>query len=252
MAKAARLTGQVPSTTSPSWSTRIRSDARICLKLMPNGLTQKWSVRSGSRAVMWPATPSSKPKRPKIRKAAARRCLRWARSSSGLRSTNGRGGGTGGHGALLGGRLGRSSRRTGKLPRVLDVPGVPPMVRAERHRAAPTSDRADGATEPMDPTGQVHLLLGSPGHPAPTLPASRVGALGPHRRRTRRPPGGGHPHPGVPDDAPRRARPGGGGGADDLDGLLRLCDQGGAVARRGPRPRRRAPAVPPTRPRPSS
>ena len=45
-----------------------RSSTRICLKLMPNGLTQKWSGCSGSRAVMCPATPSSKPRRPKIRK----------------------------------------------------------------------------------------------------------------------------------------------------------------------------------------
>ncbi len=56
----------------------------MCLKFMPSGLTQKWSVSSGSRAVMWPAVPSSKPKAPKIRKAAARRCLRCRRSSSTL------------------------------------------------------------------------------------------------------------------------------------------------------------------------
>jgi hypothetical protein len=37
MAKAAWLTGQVPSTTSPLWSTRIRSSTVICLKLIPNG-----------------------------------------------------------------------------------------------------------------------------------------------------------------------------------------------------------------------
>ncbi len=28
---------------------------------MPNGLTQKWSGSSGSRAVMWPAVPSLEP-----------------------------------------------------------------------------------------------------------------------------------------------------------------------------------------------
>ena len=56
----------------------------MCLKFMPSGLTQKWSVSSGSRAVMWPAVPSSKPKAPKMRKAAARRCLRCRRSSSTL------------------------------------------------------------------------------------------------------------------------------------------------------------------------
>ena len=38
---------------------------------MPNGLTQKWSVYSGSRTVMWPATPSPNPSRPKIRSAPA-------------------------------------------------------------------------------------------------------------------------------------------------------------------------------------
>ena len=52
------------------------------LKLIPNGFTQKWSSRSGSRAVMWPATPSSKPNFPNSRKPAARRCLRCWRSSS--------------------------------------------------------------------------------------------------------------------------------------------------------------------------
>jgi hypothetical protein len=35
----------------------------MCPKCMPNGLTQKWSVSSGSRAVMCPATPSSNPNR---------------------------------------------------------------------------------------------------------------------------------------------------------------------------------------------
>src|SRR5205807_797590 len=43
--------------------------------------TQKWSKRSGSRAVMWPATPSSNRNREKRRNAAARRCLRCSRSS---------------------------------------------------------------------------------------------------------------------------------------------------------------------------
>ena len=49
---------------------------------MPNGLTQKWSVNSGSRAVMWPATPSEKPNRPNSRSAPASLCLRCRRSSS--------------------------------------------------------------------------------------------------------------------------------------------------------------------------
>ena len=52
------------------------------LKFMPNGFTQKWSSRSGSRAVMCPAMPSSNPNLPKRRYAAASRCLRWSRSSS--------------------------------------------------------------------------------------------------------------------------------------------------------------------------
>ena len=46
-------------------------------KLSPNGLTQKRSGYSGSRTVMWPATPSPKPKRPKMRNAPASFCLRW-------------------------------------------------------------------------------------------------------------------------------------------------------------------------------
>src|SRR5260370_6562703 len=40
---------------------------------------------------MWPATPSSKPKREKRRKAAARRSLRWRRSAAGVAKTGGRG-----------------------------------------------------------------------------------------------------------------------------------------------------------------
>src|SRR6478672_4582741 len=82
MTNAAVLTGQLPSTTSPLWLTRMRSFTRICLKFMANGLTQKWSSSSGSRAVMWPATPSSNPNAPNRRNAAASRCLRWRRSSS--------------------------------------------------------------------------------------------------------------------------------------------------------------------------
>ena len=50
MANAAALTGQVPSTTLPSWSTQMRSRTRICLKLMPKGLTQNRSSLTGSRA----------------------------------------------------------------------------------------------------------------------------------------------------------------------------------------------------------
>ena len=54
----------------------------MCPKCMANGLTQKWSDSSGSRAVMWPATPSSKPNLENRRKPAASRCFRWRRSSS--------------------------------------------------------------------------------------------------------------------------------------------------------------------------
>src|SRR5262245_20957545 len=82
MAKAATLTGYSPSTTSPLWSTRTRSETRIWPKSMPNGLTQKWSRFSGSRAVMCPATPSSNPNLAKRRKAAANRCFLCSRSSS--------------------------------------------------------------------------------------------------------------------------------------------------------------------------
>ena len=83
MANAAVLTGQSPSTTWPSWSTRIRSRVRIRPKLMPNGLTQNSSGCSGSRPVRWPATPSLNPNLSNRRKAAAIRCFMWVRSSSG-------------------------------------------------------------------------------------------------------------------------------------------------------------------------
>ena len=59
-------------------------------KLMPNGLTQKWSGNSGSRTVMWPATPSPKPNRPKMRSAPASFALRWTRSSSTVANVGGR------------------------------------------------------------------------------------------------------------------------------------------------------------------
>ena len=87
MQKAARLTGRLPSTTSPWWSTRIRSDTLIWLKLMPNGLTQNRSVNSGSRAVMCPATPSEKPNLPNSRNAAASSCFRCRRSSAWVANT---------------------------------------------------------------------------------------------------------------------------------------------------------------------
>src|SRR5262249_1157424 len=64
MTNAAVLTPYSPSMTSPLSLTRMRSETRMWLKFMPNGFTQKWSSRSGSRAVMWPAMPSSNPNFP--------------------------------------------------------------------------------------------------------------------------------------------------------------------------------------------
>src|SRR5215471_1134857 len=49
-------------------------------KYTPSGFTQNRSVCSGSRTVMWPATPSSNWKRANRRNAAASRCLRARRS----------------------------------------------------------------------------------------------------------------------------------------------------------------------------
>ncbi len=57
---------------------------------MPNGFTQNSSGNSGSRAVMWPATPSEKPNLPKMRNAPASLALRWARSSSTVAKVGGR------------------------------------------------------------------------------------------------------------------------------------------------------------------
>ena len=59
-----------PSITLPSASTRIRSEALIRLKAVPNGFTQNVFGWTGSRSVMWPAMPSSKPYLPKMRNAA--------------------------------------------------------------------------------------------------------------------------------------------------------------------------------------
>lgn len=66
--------------TLPLWSTWIRSEALIRENETPNGFTQKVVGSTGSRSVMWPATPSSKPYLPKIRKAAASLPLRYSRS----------------------------------------------------------------------------------------------------------------------------------------------------------------------------
>ena len=83
--------------TFPEWSTRIRSDLVMRLKARPKGFTQKQSGCTGSRRVMWPATPSSKPYLPKIRKAAARRPFWYSRSSC----LSVKVGGLGGEGVLL-------------------------------------------------------------------------------------------------------------------------------------------------------
>lgn len=68
IANAAALMGWSPSTTSPSSFTRIRSETQISEKCIDSGLSQKWSVRMGSRTEMCPATPSSaKPRSAKLR-----------------------------------------------------------------------------------------------------------------------------------------------------------------------------------------
>ncbi len=70
-----------PSTILPLWSTRIRSLLFINENATPNGLTQNVVGSTGSRTVICPATPSSKPYFPNMRKAAASRPLRYSRSS---------------------------------------------------------------------------------------------------------------------------------------------------------------------------
>ena len=78
----------------------MRSETQICEKCCESGLSQKWSVKIGSRTEIWPATPSSKPRSANLRdvsrglnqrvlvrgahilKAAARCCLRYTLSSS--------------------------------------------------------------------------------------------------------------------------------------------------------------------------
>src|SRR5271156_3952554 len=82
MTNAAVLTGYSPSTTAPLWSQRMRFETVIWLKWTPNGFTQNVSVTSGSRAVMWPAPPSSKPNFENSLNPAASRCLRCSRSSA--------------------------------------------------------------------------------------------------------------------------------------------------------------------------
>lgn len=61
--------------TFPSSLTRMRSEALIMENATPKGLTQNVVGSTGSRSVMWPATPSSKPYLPKILNAAPQRQL---------------------------------------------------------------------------------------------------------------------------------------------------------------------------------
>src|SRR5712672_4408251 len=91
IANAAPFSGCLPSTTSPFAFTSIKSETRIWLKCTPNGFTQKCSGRSGSRAVMCPVTPSSKPNFENKRNEAASRSLRCRRSSSTLANLGGPG-----------------------------------------------------------------------------------------------------------------------------------------------------------------
>jgi len=52
--KCGTVDWMLPSTTSPFSFTKIRPDTRVCRKCKPKGLTQKWSSRSASLAVMCP------------------------------------------------------------------------------------------------------------------------------------------------------------------------------------------------------
>lgn len=67
-----------PSTTLPSWLTRIRSEALMSANATPNGFTQNVSGSTGSRSVMWPATPSSKPYCGWTRSRSAVKVEMWA------------------------------------------------------------------------------------------------------------------------------------------------------------------------------
>ena len=76
------LTMPLPRTTWPCGSTWTRCETLIWCIAIPTGLTQKWSCSSGSRRVTCPSSPSEKPRRPKMRQVAARRCSECARSAS--------------------------------------------------------------------------------------------------------------------------------------------------------------------------
>ena len=83
MKKPAVLIGWSPITISPAGLTSWRSETRIRPNGTASGLIQKWSVSSGSRAVMCPDAPRLKPNFAKTRKAAASCCLRCRRSTAG-------------------------------------------------------------------------------------------------------------------------------------------------------------------------
>src|SRR5277367_2213832 len=59
MAKAAALMGSSPTTTSPASLTRMRSETVIREKCVERGLSQKWSVRMGSRTELGMGISSS-------------------------------------------------------------------------------------------------------------------------------------------------------------------------------------------------
>ena len=142
MTNAARFTAWVPYTTSPEWLTRRRSLTRMWRKLMPNGLTQKWSGNSGSRTVMWPATPSPKPKRPKMRSAPASFCLRWSRSSSTV--------------ANVGGPVSDTSLAVSSMPSIVGVP-VSVIAMTKGYFGVLPEESGTGSTE--TPSARATLII---------------------------------------------------------------------------------------------
>ena len=157
----------------------------MCLKFIPNGFTQKRSRCSGSRTVMWPATPSSKPNLPNSRNDAASRCLRCSRSSSTESNF---------------GRKARSGSNA-VMAEILGPAGASGSLRAQR-LGGPDPGRRPGRPRPRagwraSDRGRDHEQHGDErerrdvddrevvGEPAPHQPARRRCRAG--RRRSRRP-----------------------------------------------------------------
>ena len=157
-----------PSTTSPWWLTRMRSDALIRLKSMANGLTQKWSGRSGSRAVMWPATPFAEAELAEQPEGGGQALLEVLAVVLDVVEGGHRVGDGLGHGRDL---LDRRRPARGQLVAVYDAGATSPVPAGEAGRSPALSrSRRSGLTSGWDPASR-----NAPGRVALDAPSWKTG-----------------------------------------------------------------------------